>query len=150
MRLVVQARRGGRFVMPAVCRALSAIHGECSHWQYQSVVDATHAERQQMFALIPHFDAIMQILEDLNLLDPQQQHFAAGEFPSCCLQGMRALATPGLRPCHAHRRWVYARVCTNVAARAPPFMHRTPAALVPPSPPCFLTLALLGISLHRR
>lgn len=75
MRLVVQARHGGAYLMPAVCRALAAIHGECSDWEYQTLVDASHQERQHMFALVPHFDAIKQILDDFNMLNTQNLYF---------------------------------------------------------------------------
>ena len=63
MRLVVHARDGGVHRAGALTRALGALFAECRHWGYQTVVDASHKERERMFGLVPHIRAISNQLD---------------------------------------------------------------------------------------
>ena len=58
MRLVVHARDGGVHHAEALTRALGALYAECRHWAYQTVVDASHKDRESMNSLVPHIRAI--------------------------------------------------------------------------------------------
>lgn len=58
MRLVVHARDGGVHRAEALTRALGALYAECRYWGYQTVVDASHKERERMFSLVPHIRSI--------------------------------------------------------------------------------------------